>query len=182
MRWHLRQQRASQSLLVRIAVVLVPETILSSFPWFVSCNSALLKKSVALDRITGCIFSAYLSTASSSDVVVGLEMVPFLFGLNALQVCRLGITMRPEAVSLIRIFIIRPRLFAVPLFDRYPCWSTCGRRTRPFSGRVFREHRTTVGVLPIFLSWGSASTETMPDVSPLSLPNSLTLSSRMGAD
>jgi hypothetical protein len=28
----------------------------------------------------------------------------------------------------------------------HPCWSKCGRRTRPFSGRAFREHRTNMGV------------------------------------
>jgi len=27
----------------------------------------------------------------------------------------------------------------------YPCWSACGRRTRPFSGRAFREHMTSMG-------------------------------------
>ncbi len=31
----------------------------------------------------------------------------------------------------------------------------CGRRTRPFSGRAFREHRTNVGVLPIFFIVGA---------------------------
>ena len=34
------------------------------------------------------------------------------------------------------------------LLEGHPCWSKCGRRTRPFSGRAFREHRTNMGVLP----------------------------------
>jgi hypothetical protein len=36
-----------------------------------------------------------------------------------------------------------------PSVGRAPRWSTCGRRTRPFRGRAFREHRTNVGALPI---------------------------------
>jgi hypothetical protein len=36
--------------------------------------------------------------------------------------------------------------------EGHPCWSKCGRRTGPFSGRAFREHRTNLGVLPILLS------------------------------
>ena len=34
------------------------------------------------------------------------------------------------------------------LLEGHPCWAMCDRRTRPFSGRAFREHRTNVGVLP----------------------------------
>jgi len=45
--------------------------------------------------------------------------------------------------------MIPPSSLAFPLLERHPCWSTCGRRTRPFSGRAFREHRTNMGVLPI---------------------------------
>ena len=45
--------------------------------------------------------------------------------------------------------MIPPRSLAFPLLERHPCWSTCGRRTRPFSGRAFRENRTNVGALPI---------------------------------
>jgi hypothetical protein len=30
----------------------------------------------------------------------------------------------------------------------HPCCSNCGRRTRPFGGRAFREHGSNVGVLP----------------------------------
>ena len=41
------------------------------------------------------------------------------------------------------------KLACVPHLEGHPCWSMCGRRTRPFSGRAFREHRTNVGVLPI---------------------------------
>ncbi len=42
-----------------------------------------------------------------------------------------------------------PSKFACfPLLEGRSCWSKCGRRTRPFSGRAFREHRTNVGVLP----------------------------------
>ena len=44
---------------------------------------------------------------------------------------------------------IIPHLPVFPLLEGHPCWSKCGRRTRPFSGRAFREHRTNVGVLPI---------------------------------
>ena len=31
----------------------------------------------------------------------------------------------------------------------HPCCSNCGRRTRPFGGRAFREHGSNVGVLPL---------------------------------
>ena len=52
-----------------------------------------------------------------------------------------------------RPLIFLPSSLAYPLSEGHPCWSTCGRRTRPFSGRAFREHRTNVGALPIFSSW-----------------------------
>ncbi len=48
------------------------------------------------------------------------------------------------------ICTIPPSLLVFPLLEGHPCWSMCGRRTRPFSGRAFREHRTNVGVLPLF--------------------------------
>jgi hypothetical protein len=47
------------------------------------------------------------------------------------------------------IKLIRPTLLVSSLWEGYPCWSKCGRRTRPFSGRAFREHRTNMGALPI---------------------------------
>jgi len=54
---------------------------------------------------------------------------------------------------------IIPHLPVFPLLEGHPCWSKCGRRTRPFSGRAFREHRTNMGVLPIlFYRARSAST------------------------
>ena len=34
------------------------------------------------------------------------------------------------------------------LLEGHSCWSKCGRRTRPFSGRAFREHMANVSVLP----------------------------------
>ena len=40
------------------------------------------------------------------------------------------------------------KLARFPFLEGHPCWSTCGRRTRPFPGRAFREHRINVGVLP----------------------------------
>jgi len=49
------------------------------------------------------------------------------------------------------IKLILPSLLAFSPWEGYPCWSKCGRRTRPFSGRAFREHRANVGALPIFL-------------------------------
>ena len=45
--------------------------------------------------------------------------------------------------------MILPSSLALPLWDGHPCWSTCARRTRPFSGRAFREHRINVGIRPI---------------------------------
>ena len=47
------------------------------------------------------------------------------------------------------IYMILPSSLAFLLLEGHPCWSKCGRRTRPFSGRAFREHRTNVGVLPL---------------------------------
>jgi hypothetical protein len=48
------------------------------------------------------------------------------------------------------IYLIAPsKLVCFSLLEGHSCWSTCGRRTRPFSGRAFREHRTNVGALPI---------------------------------
>ena len=55
--------------------------------------------------------------------------------------------------------MIPPSSLVFPLLEGHPCWSTCGRRTRPFSGRAFREHRTNVGVLPLFHRAGCSSTE-----------------------
>jgi hypothetical protein len=40
------------------------------------------------------------------------------------------------------------KLARFPFLEGHPCWSTCGRRTRSFLGRAFREHRINVGVLP----------------------------------
>ena len=51
--------------------------------------------------------------------------------------------------------MILPSLLAFPLLEGHACWSTCGRRTRPFSGRAFREHRTNVSVLPILFIVGA---------------------------
>ena len=48
------------------------------------------------------------------------------------------------------IYMFLPSSLVLPLLEGHPCWSKCGRRTRPFSGRAFREHRTNVGVLPPF--------------------------------
>ena len=45
---------------------------------------------------------------------------------------------------------ISPSSFAFPLTEGHPCSSMCGRRTRPFSRRAFREHRINMGALPIF--------------------------------
>ncbi len=44
---------------------------------------------------------------------------------------------------------ILPSLLAFPLLEGHPCWSRCGRRTRPFPGRAFREHRINAVVVPI---------------------------------
>jgi hypothetical protein len=38
------------------------------------------------------------------------------------------------------IQLIPPSSLVFPLLEEYPCWSTCGRHTKPFSGRAFREH------------------------------------------
>jgi hypothetical protein len=46
--------------------------------------------------------------------------------------------------------MLPPSLLVFPLLEEHSCWSKCGRRTRPFSGRAFREHRTNVGALPLF--------------------------------
>ena len=43
------------------------------------------------------------------------------------------------------------KLARFSFLEGHPCWSKCGRRTRPFGGRAFREHRTNVGVLPPLL-------------------------------
>ena len=51
--------------------------------------------------------------------------------------------------------MIPPSSLAFPLLEGHPCWATCGRRTRPFSGRAFREHRTNVGALPILFIVGA---------------------------
>ena len=51
--------------------------------------------------------------------------------------------------------MILPNSLAFSLLEGHACWSTCGRRTRPFSGRAFREHRTNVGVLPILFIVGA---------------------------
>jgi len=51
------------------------------------------------------------------------------------------------------------KLACFSLLEGHPCWSTCGRRTRPFSGRAFREHRTNVSALPI-LSYRARSAST----------------------
>jgi hypothetical protein len=46
------------------------------------------------------------------------------------------------------ILFDRSKLACFSLLEGHPCWFRCGRRTRPFSGRAFREHRTNVGVIP----------------------------------
>jgi|SRR6267378_385150 len=51
--------------------------------------------------------------------------------------------------------MILPSLLAFPLLEGQACWSTCGRRTRPFTERAFREHTTNVGVLPILFIVGA---------------------------
>ena len=48
------------------------------------------------------------------------------------------------------IYMLPPSSLVFPLLEGHSCWSKCGRRTRPFSGRAFREHRTNVGALPPF--------------------------------
>jgi hypothetical protein len=68
--------------------------------------------------------------------------------------------------------MIPPSSLVFPLLEEHPCWSKCARRTRPFSGRAFREHRTYVGVLPIILSWGLCEQEGPSGHSLLLSPNS----------
>lgn len=51
--------------------------------------------------------------------------------------------------------MIPTRSLMFPLLERYPYWSTCGRRTRPFSERAFREHRTNMGAPPILFIVGA---------------------------
>src|SRR5438309_940730 len=63
--------------------------------------------------------------------------------------------------------MIPPSSLAFSLLEGHPCWSTCGRRTRPFSGRAFREHRTNVGALPILSIVGAP--RAMESSSPLPL-------------
>ena len=47
------------------------------------------------------------------------------------------------------IHLVDPsKLACFSRLEGHPCWSTCGRRTRPFSWRAFREHRANVGVIP----------------------------------
>src|SRR3989442_917628 len=36
--------------------------------------------------------------------------------------------------------MVPPSSLAFPLLEGHACWSMCGRRTRPFLGRAFREH------------------------------------------
>ena len=53
-------------------------------------------------------------------------------------------------VERVRFYNAPSKLARCAFLEGHPCWSTCGRRTRPFLGRAFREHRTNVGVLPPF--------------------------------
>jgi hypothetical protein len=54
--------------------------------------------------------------------------------------------------------ILPPSLLAFPLLEGHPRWAKCGRRTRPFCGRAFREHKTNMGVLPAALhAWTTAA-------------------------
>jgi hypothetical protein len=68
------------------------------------------------------------------------------------------------------IIYIDPSQLASFFLEGHPCWSTCGRRTRPFSGRAFREHRTNVGVLPILFTVRVLRARRAPGRSPLSAP------------
>ena len=54
-------------------------------------------------------------------------------------------------VERVRFYNAPSKLARCAFLEGHPCWSRCGRRTRPFSGRAFREHRANVGVLPILL-------------------------------
>ena len=55
------------------------------------------------------------------------------------------------------IFYDPPGSLVFPHQEGHPCWSKCARRTRSFSGRAFREHRTNMDVLPSFHRARSAS-------------------------
>jgi hypothetical protein len=54
------------------------------------------------------------------------------------RVTGLSFTARVEKPS--SIYIVPPSSLTFPLLGGYACWSMCGRRTRPFLGRAFREH------------------------------------------
>jgi hypothetical protein len=71
---------------------------------------------------------------------------------------------------------------AFSLLEGHPCWSKCGRRTRPFLGRAFREHRTNVGVLPIPLIVRGLRARRGHLAAPILFPNSLITSLEMEAD
>ena len=55
------------------------------------------------------------------------------------------------------LFYDPPGSLVFPHQEGHPCWSKCARRTRSFSGRAFREHRTNMDVLPSFHRARSAS-------------------------
>jgi hypothetical protein len=58
--------------------------------------------------------------------------------------------------------MILPSLLASSPWEGYLCWSKCGRRTRPFQGGAFRQHRTNVGVLPFFFNRSSSERPRLP--------------------
>ena len=73
-------------------------------------------------------------------------------------------------------FLLYPSqlLSRISFLEGHPCWSTCGRRTRPFLGRAFREHRTNVGVLPLLFIVRVLRARRAPGRSPPSLILELT--------
>src|SRR6185503_572227 len=89
-----------------------------------------------------------MSSPKHKGTGCGLIDLPLRASHEIRPVLVLSLRERPRLLRL-RASMILPSQLAFPLLEGHPCWSTCGRRTRPFSGRAFREHRTNVGVLPI---------------------------------
>jgi hypothetical protein len=55
---------------------------------------------------------------------------------------------------------LQARLFSSLV--RAPSWSTCGRRTRPFSGRAFREQGISTGFHPFHRARSASKKDTWP--------------------
>jgi len=100
----------------------------------------------------------FTSFQGSGQIVVhsARRMKAFVFTLSPDGTGKPSFTVRIERPS--SIYMILPDSFSFLLLEGHPCWSTCGRRTRPFSGRAFRKHRTNVGCPSIsFYCGGSVS-------------------------